>query len=67
MYASDPVEIVVPPPEPQGTTGRGPKPLPYYKTHAERVRTWAAILSCIASIINMGAVLFLMFAYYHVL
>lgn len=42
------------------------KPLPIYKTHSERVRTWAAVLSCLAAIINMSVALLILFFHYHI-
>jgi hypothetical protein len=64
-FPPDPVDVVIPPPEPpQGRTQA--KPLPVYKTHSERIRTWAAVLSCIASIINMTVALLILFVHYHI-
>jgi hypothetical protein len=54
-YPSDPVEVKV----------KDGKPLPVYKTHSERIRTWAAVLSCIASLINMTVALLILFVHYH--
>jgi hypothetical protein len=60
-YPPEPVNAPIPPP-----AGAGVKPLPIYKTHAERIRTWAAVLSCIASVINMTVALLILFVHYHI-
>lgn len=42
------------------------KPLPLYKTKGERIRTVAAVLNCMAAIINMTVALLILFFHYHI-